>query len=247
VSPHGVVALVTGGASGLGRATVIRLRDAGAIVVCLDQEHPAGDGDGRIHSFHGDVTDSGSAEEAVAFAERLGELRICVNCAGVFRPGLIAEAGAPIDLDELRTIVEINLLGTLNVVRVAAARMQRSEPVDGERGVIVNTSSVAAFDGQAGTTAYAASKAAVAGITLPLARELAPSLIRCVAVAPGVFETPLLGAVSDRALARAAEVVPHPNRPGNPDEFAALVLHIVENQMLNGEVIRLDGAVRLPA
>jgi NAD(P)-dependent dehydrogenase (short-subunit alcohol dehydrogenase family) len=192
-----------------------------------------------------DVRDPGEVEQAVAFAEGLGELRLCVNCAGVGAPGRIARKGVPMELEQFQRVVDVNLVGTFNVARLAAAAMQRVEPMDGERGVIVNTASIAAFEGQIGQVPYAASKGGIVGMTLPIARDLANSLIRCVTIAPGVIDTPLLGRLDDDVRAALAASVPHPARLGRPDEYARLVLDIVENELLNGEVIRLDGALRM--
>ncbi len=247
MSPDGAVAIVTGGASGLGYATATALRDRGATVVVVDLERSLdalGNGTG-LHRVPADVRDPDGVAGVVALAQSLGPLRICVNCAGVGEAGLVARGGEPMELDRFERVIGINLVGTFNVVRLAAAAMQGTEPVDGERGVIVNTASIAAYDGQMGQTAYAASKGGIVSLTLPLARDLARSLIRCVAIAPGTFDTPLLAALPAEARANLAQAVPHPSRLGAPSEFAALVVHVVENQMLNGEVIRLDGALRM--
>lgn len=168
-----------------------------------------------------------------------------VNCAGTGLVGRVLADGRVLPLEAFTAVVEINLVGTFNVLRLAAERIARTDPVDGERGVIVNTASVAAYDGQIGQAAYAASKAAIAGMTLPLARDLADRLIRVVTIAPGMFDTPLLAALPEPARASLADQVPHPRRLGRPGEFADLVAHVVANPMLNGEVIRLDGAIRM--
>jgi len=171
---------------------------------------------------------------------------VCVNCAGVgIAERTIGRDGSPAALDPFRTTIEINLIGTFDVIRHAAAAMSRSEPVGEERGVIVNTASVAAFDGQIGQAAYSASKGGIVGMTLPIARDLAVSLIRCVTIAPGLFDTPLLALLPEEARQALGASVPHPARLGRPEEYAALVVHAVENPMLNGEVIRLDGAIRM--
>lgn len=248
MNPDGAVALVAGGASGLGRATAEALRSRGAIVVVLDLERglERGDVGDDLNPVAADVRDEEAVSMAIARAESLGELRICVNCAGIGDPAVTAREGVPLDLDRFKRVIEVNLIGTFNVARLAAASMQRSlEPVDGERGVIVNTASIAAYEGQIGQISYAASKGGIASMSLVLARDLARSLIRCVTIAPGIFDTPLLGELSDDVRGSLAASVPHPQRLGRPVEYAALVLHIVENQMLNGEVIRLDGALRM--
>lgn len=248
MNPEGAVALVAGGASGLGRATADALRARGATVVVLDLER--GLERGNVHDdlnpVAADVRDEEAVAAAIAKAESLGPLRICVNCAGIGDPAATARDGVPLELDRFRRVVDVNLVGTFNVSRLAAASMQRTaEPVDGERGVIVNTASVAAYEGQIGQISYAASKGGIASMTIVLARDLARSQIRCVTIAPGIFDTPLLGELSDEVRASLAKSVPHPARLGQPPEYAKLVLHIVENQMLNGEVIRLDGALRM--
>ena len=180
-------------------------------------------------------------------AARLGELRIVVSCAGIAPPGRVLDrAGEPLALDVFERVVRVNLIGTFNVLRLAAARVASVAPRGEERGVIVNTASIAAYEGQIGQVAYAASKAGVAGMTLAVARDLASRKIRCVAIAPGIFDTPMLAGLDDDVRASLAANVPHPHRLGAPDEFAALVSHVVANPMLNGEVIRLDGALRMP-
>jgi NAD(P)-dependent dehydrogenase (short-subunit alcohol dehydrogenase family) len=240
------VALVAGGASGLGKATAAALRERGARVVVLDLPSGADRVAEAGHAFApADVRDPEAVGAAVAQAQELGALRVCVNCAGIGSPGRTARKGNPLDLDDFRRVIEVNLLGTFNVTRLVAAAMQGNEPADGERGVIVNTASVAAYEGQIGQVSYAASKAGIAGMTLPIARDLADSLIRCVTVAPGIVDTPLLGELSEEIRAALAASVPHPARLGRPEEYAALVVHIVENALLNGEVIRLDGALRM--
>jgi NAD(P)-dependent dehydrogenase (short-subunit alcohol dehydrogenase family) len=248
VNPEGAVALVAGGASGLGRATAEALRSRGATVVVLDLEGglERGNVGEDLHPVAADVRDAEAVSAAIARAEALGPLRICVNCAGIGDPAVTARDGVPLDLDRFKRVVDVNLVGTFNVARLAAASMQRTvDPVNGERGVIVNTASVAAYEGQIGQISYAASKGGIASMTLVLARDLARSQIRCTTIAPGIFDTPLLGELSEEVRASLARSVPHPSRLGRPAEFAALVLHIVENEMLNGEVIRLDGALRM--
>jgi NAD(P)-dependent dehydrogenase (short-subunit alcohol dehydrogenase family) len=192
-----------------------------------------------------DVRDEGQVQAAVEAAAAEHGLRIAVCCAGTGWAQKVAGSKGPHPLLPFQTIIEINLIGTFNVVRLAAARMMTTEPVDGERSVIVNTASVAAYDGQVGQAAYAASKGGIASLTLPLARDLAPSLIRVMAVAPGIFDTPLMAGLPEAARKSLATQVPHPARLGDPREYAMLVRHIVENPMLNGEVIRLDGAIRM--
>jgi NAD(P)-dependent dehydrogenase (short-subunit alcohol dehydrogenase family) len=248
----GKSALVTGGASGLGLATASALVAVGGRVVIVDL--PNSDGEvvakeiGTSARFAAaDVTDEAQVQSAIdAVQEHFGGLHIAVNCAGVATPGrVLSRDGEPADLTRFAKVVQINLIGTFNVLRLAAAAMARNEPEDGERGVIVNTASIAAFDGQIGQAAYAASKGGIVGMTLPVARDLATKLIRCVAIAPGTFDTPMLAGLPEESRRQLAEAIPHPHRLGNPDEYAALVKHIIENPMLNGEVIRLDGALRM--
>jgi NAD(P)-dependent dehydrogenase (short-subunit alcohol dehydrogenase family) len=247
----GAVALVTGGASGLGAATVRRLAQGGAKVVIVDRDEARGQalaGELGATFARADVTDAAQVEAAVAAAAQLGPLRIAVSCAGVGWAGrTVDRAGKPHDLDAFKTVIGVNLIGTFNVMRLAAAAIARTEPLEvGERGVIVNTASVAAFDGQIGQIAYAASKAGIVGMTLPAARDLAPAGIRVVTIAPGIFDTPLLGTLADdRRAALAADVV-FPKRLGDPAEYGALVAAIVETGYLNGETIRLDGGIRMP-
>ena len=241
------VAIVTGGASGLGLATTKRLLDAGAQVVVLDiRGKEAVDELGERATFaQTDVTDEAAVTAALDTAETRGPVRIAVNCAGTGNAIKTLSKDGPYPLDAFRKIVEINLIGTFNVIRLAAERMAKTDPVGEERGVIVNTASVAAFDGQIGQAAYSASKAGVVGMTLPIARDLSRELIRVVTIAPGLFDTPLLSGLPEAARESLGKQVPHPSRLGNPDEYGALAMHIVENPMLNGEVIRLDGAIRM--
>ncbi|MCG2622832.1 SDR family NAD(P)-dependent oxidoreductase [Arthrobacter sp. I2-34] len=249
------VALITGGASGLGAATARRLYDAGASVVLVDLPGAAGEAAAaglgeRARFVPADVTSGEQVQAAVEAASGLGPLRIVVNCAGVGTPGKVLGRDGVLPLEAFEKVVKINLVGTFNVIRLAVAAMAATEPVETglggpERGVIINTASVAAFDGQIGQPAYAASKGGVAAMTLPLARELARSLIRVVAIAPGIFETPMLAGLPAEAQESLGHQVPHPARLGRPAEFAGLAAHIVENAMLNGEVIRLDGAIRM--
>jgi NAD(P)-dependent dehydrogenase (short-subunit alcohol dehydrogenase family) len=244
------VALVTGGASGLGLATTRRLLDAGAQVVVLDlkgEEVVRELGD-RARFAPADVTDENAVTAALDIAESLGPLRIVVNCAGTGNAIKTLGKDGAFPLAAFRKVVEINLIGTFNVLRLGAERIAQTEPVGPkgeERGVIINTASVAAFDGQIGQAAYSASKGGVVGMTLPIARDLASKGIRVVTIAPGLFDTPLLAGLPEAARESLGKQVPHPSRLGNPDEYGALAVHIVENPMLNGEVIRLDGAIRM--
>ncbi|MDX1593672.1 MAG: SDR family NAD(P)-dependent oxidoreductase [Gammaproteobacteria bacterium] len=249
----GNVAIVTGGASGLGLAAGKRLASAGAKVALWDL-----DGDGAARAAHElgenalglsvDVSDAASAETALAATtEAFGAVHFCVNCAGVATGGRAVGRDGPLPLEKFTRVIEINLIGTFNVLRLAAGEMVRNTPdEDGARGVIVNTASVAAFDGQIGQAAYSASKAGVAGMSLPLAREMASLGIRVNSIAPGVFETPMMAAMSDEVRAPLIATVQYPKRFGEPDEFASLVEHIIGNRYLNGETIRLDAAIRMP-
>jgi NAD(P)-dependent dehydrogenase (short-subunit alcohol dehydrogenase family) len=247
---NGSIALVTGGASGLGLATTETLLDAGASVVILDLPSSAGAdvveklGE-RIRFAPGDVTSQDDVTAALDAAAGLGPLRVVVNCAGTGNAIRTLGKQGPFPLDAFTRIVTVNLVGTFNVIRLAAERIAAADPVDGERGVIVNTASVAAFDGQIGQAAYAASKGGVVGMTLPIARDLASALIRVVTIAPGLFDTPLLAGLPEEARASLGQQVPHPSRLGDPAEFGALAAHIVANLMRGGEVIRLDGGIRM--
>ncbi len=247
---NGVAALVTGGASGLGAATVKALIGKGAKVAILDFDRANAEryaAETGARAVICDVSDAASAEAAVAAAEAAhGPARILVNCAGVGTPGKAVGKDGPLPLAAFAKVININLIGTFNLARLAAARMQTLEPLaGGERGVIVNTASVAAYDGQIGQVAYAASKGGIVSLTLPLAREFASFGIRVMTIAPGIFLTPLLRTLPEKAQQSLAASVPFPNRLGDPAEFAALAVHILENQMLNGEVIRLDAAIRM--
>ena len=248
----GAVALVSGGASGLGAATARRLAAAGATVVIADLESSQGaqlaaEVGARFVST--DVTLTDRVETAVRTATGLGELRVLVCCAGVGPPArVVGRDGAPMPLDHFVRTLQVNLVGTFDCIRQAASAMVANAPdAEGERGVIVCTSSIAAFEGQIGQSAYAASKGGIVGMTLPLARDLGREGVRVVTIAPGIFDTPLLGELPENVREGLGAVIPFPPRLGRPDEFAALALHIIENPMLNGEVIRLDGAMRMPA
>jgi NAD(P)-dependent dehydrogenase (short-subunit alcohol dehydrogenase family) len=248
----GNAAMITGGASGLGLATVRKLHDGGASVVILDLPSSNGtaiaEGLGARAAFSaGDVTRPDDVESALDTAAALagGPPRILVNCAGIGNAARTAGRDGPFPLDAFTRVIQVNLIGTFNAIRLTADRMSQAAEEDGERGVIVNTASVAAFDGQIGQAAYSASKGGIVGMTLPIARDLARLKIRVVTIAPGLFETPLLGNLSAEQIKSLGDQVPHPSRLGSPAEYAALAAHIVENPMLNGETIRLDGAIRM--
>jgi NAD(P)-dependent dehydrogenase (short-subunit alcohol dehydrogenase family) len=242
-------ALVTGGASGLGAATAIALAQAGAKVAVLDINEAGARSAAKMFDGVGiqcDVTDDASAQEAVNSAAKAhGPARILVNCAGIAPAKRMVGKDGPMPLADFRRTIEINLIGTFNLMRLAAAGMSKLEPIEGERGIIVSTASIAAFEGQIGQTAYAASKGGVAALTLPAARELAQFGIRVMAIAPGIFGTPMLKGLPQEAQDSLGKSVPNPPRLGNPEEFADLVLSIVKNRYLNGEVIRIDGALRM--
>jgi NAD(P)-dependent dehydrogenase (short-subunit alcohol dehydrogenase family) len=246
---EGKVAMVVGGASGLGEATARRLAAAGAHVLVADLDGNraaavAAEIDGLPVAV--DVTDEESLEHTIAEATKLGELRVAVNTAGIGTPTKLVGRDGPTPLRAFAKVIEVNLLGTINVLRGAAAAMMANEPeADGERGVCINTASIAAYEGQVGQVAYAASKAGVAGLTLPVARELASKGIRVVAIAPGLFQTPMMDGLPEPVQESLAGTVPFPARLGDPSEYAALVEHIVGNVMVNGEVVRLDGALRM--
>jgi NAD(P)-dependent dehydrogenase (short-subunit alcohol dehydrogenase family) len=250
---RGSTAVVTGGGSGLGEATAREIVARGGRALVLDLERSRG---AEVAKSLGpaalfapaDVRDEAQVESALGRAQaELGPLRAVVNCAGIGTPGRVVDkAGNPLDLAVFRRVVEVNLIGTFNVIRLAVARMLGNEPnPGGERGVIVNTASIAAFEGQIGQAAYAASKGGVVGMTLPVARDLAAAGIRVCTIAPGLFGTPMLMGLPQPAREALAASIPFPPRLGDPSEYAALACHILENPMLNGEVIRLDGALRM--
>jgi NAD(P)-dependent dehydrogenase (short-subunit alcohol dehydrogenase family) len=246
----GMAAIVTGGASGLGGATAEALAREGARVAIVDVNADAAAAMAqRIGgiSLIWDVADSDAAERAVAEARsNHGPARVLVNCAGVGTPGRIVGREGPLPLANYERVIRINLIGTFNMLRLAAVDMTTADPLDdGERGVIINTASVAAYDGQIGQAAYSSSKAGVVGLTLPAAREFARFGVRVVTIAPGLFETPMLRSLPPEAQKSLADSVPFPQRLGQPTEYAALALHIIANRMLNGETIRLDGAIRM--
>ena len=250
---QGATYIVTGGSSGLGAATAYRLVHAGGNVIIADLNSEAGE---ALATELGDKakfvkTNVASAEEVQAAVDTavstFGGLHGAINCAGIaIATKVLGRDGSPHDLDAFSKVIQVNLIGTFNVIRLASAVMATAEPNEaGERGVIINTASVAAFDGQMGQAAYAASKGGVVGMTLPIARDLSRSGIRVMTIAPGIFETPMLAGLPEKARISLGQQVPFPSRLGRPDEYAALAQHIIENKMLNGEVIRLDGAIRM--
>lgn len=246
------VAIVTGGASGLGEACVRKLAAEGARVAMFDlapgtgQDLAASLGKNVIF-FRVDVTSEEDVAEAInSVTEAFGGLNVVINCAGVADPGKILSKKGPLSMESFDRVVRINLNGTFNVIRLALQSMLSTAPaVDGERGVIINTASVAAFDGQVGQPAYSASKAGIVGMTLPLARECADYGIRVMTIAPGVFDTPMVASLPKQVQDSLCKTIPFPKRPGKPEEYALLVQQIIENPMLNGEVIRLDGGIRM--
>jgi NAD(P)-dependent dehydrogenase (short-subunit alcohol dehydrogenase family) len=251
VKIDGISAAVTGGASGLGLATTKRLLAGGASVVILDLPTSAGEqvadelGD-KVTFAPADVRSEEQVSAALDLAGETGPLRAVIHCAG--RGGavrVVDKEGNPGSLERYTDVVTVNLIGSFNVLRLAAARMAKTEPVDGERGVVVMTASVAAFEGQIGQIPYSSSKAGIVGMTIVAARDLASKLIRVCTIAPGTFDTPLLAGLSEEVRASLAKTVPMPSRLGDPDEYGQLAVHIVENAMLNGETIRLDGAIRM--
>lgn len=245
-------AVITGGASGLGNAVAAKLVSAGAQVILLDVNQEAGEAAAKslgsaARFFTVDVTNEGAINDAIAKARsEMGSINVAVNCAGVAWARRTVNKEGPMPGEFFRKVIEVNLVGTLLVAKTAAAAMQGNTPnEEGERGVIVMTASVAAFDGQIGQVAYSASKSGVVGMTLPLARDLASSGIRVMTIAPGIFKTPMMAAMPQETQDSLGRQVPFPPRLGRPDEYAALVAHICENSMLNGECIRLDGAIRM--
>ena len=244
-------AVVTGGGSGLGAATAAHLAALGAMVAVVDINRDAADAQAAAIGGIGircDVADAACGEAAFAAARAAhGPARILVNCAGMGTGGRIAGRDGPLKLEAFERVIRVNLIGSFNMLRLAAAEMSAAEPLeDGERGVIVNTASIAAFEGQIGQAAYAASKGGVVGMTLPAARELARAGVRVVTIAPGLFQTPMAEGLPPEARASLGAGIPFPSRLGRPSEYAELVEHIVRNRFLNGEVIRLDGALRMP-
>jgi len=249
----GSAALIAGGASGLGEATARELHARGASVVIADLNSDRAQAlvdelGGRAEFVRADVSDPDAVAGAVDVAAALpGGLRIAICCAGIGWAERVAGRRGAHALEPFETVIRVNLIGTFNVLRLASAAMLATEPTEsGERGVCVNTASIAAFDGQIGQIAYSASKGAIVGMTLPAARDLAVGGVRVCTIAPGTFDTPLLGGLSEPTREALGAAIPFPNRLGRPEEYAALAVHIVENEMLNGEVIRLDGALRMP-
>ena len=248
-----VVALVTGGASGLGEATVIELVKKGAKVAIVDIDSAKGEklagtvGADAIF-VNADVTSEADISKALRkIIDTFGKINVAVNCAGITNPGKIMSKKGPLPLDSFNKVLQLNLVGTLNVIRLAVEQMINNTPnVEGEKGVIVNTASIAAFDGQIGQAAYGASKGGIVGMTLPIARECADYGIRVVTIAPGLFETPLMASLPPAVKEEMVKTIPFPRRLGKPTEFASLVIHIIENTMFNGCCIRLDGALRMP-
>jgi len=244
--------IVTGGASGLGRAAAEAIVNAGGTVVLLDVNAEAGAAaelaiGPKVRFAQADVTSEEQVKAAVDLAvSAFGDLHGVVNAAGIGPAAKVLGKNGPHNLDLFEKTIRINLVGTFNVIRLAAAVMAQNAPLEtGERGVIINTASIAAFDGQIGQPAYAASKGGIVALTLPVAREFASIGIRCVTIAPGIFDTPLLAALPEAARVSLGQQVPLPSRLGRPTEYAALALHIIENEMINGEVIRIDGALRM--
>lgn len=252
---HETVAIVTGGASGLGEATTRRLVAAGGKVAIFDRDEERGRvlvdelGKDRVLFKRTDVVSAEEVERNVtAVVATFGKVNVVVNCAGIATPGKVVSKGRPMALERFEQLIQVNLIGTFNVLRVAAAAMMDNDPnVEGERGVIINTASVAAFEGQIGQAAYSASKGGVVGMTLPIAREFAPFGIRVMTIAPGLVETPLFAGLPEPAQQALVDMTVFPKRLGRPDEYAKLVESIVTNPLLNGEVIRLDGAIRMQA
>lgn len=242
------VVMVTGGASGLGAATAESVVEAGAraVIVDLPDAIAALPSNERIAGVAADVRDEDQVQAAVDRTRELGTLRVVVNCAGVATPGRIIGKQGILGLGDFRRVVDINLVGTFNVLRLSAAAMLANQPLDGDRGLIVMTASVAAYDGQIGQAAYAASKGGIAALTISAARDLADKQIRVMTIAPGVMETPMMAGLPEKARTTLETLVPHPARLGRPSEYAQLVGQLIANPLLNGEVIRLDGALRMP-
>lgn len=246
------IAVVTGGASGLGEATVRNIIDGGGKASILDLDENRGNdlvnelGQSAAY-FKTDVTDESSVMAAIdGTVDLFGGINVAVNCAGIGVPMKVLGKYGPIPITEFNNVIQVNLIGTMNVIRLAAEKMANNDPgEDNEKGVVINAASVAAYDGQIGQAAYAASKAAIVGLTLPVAREFATHGIRVMTIAPGLFETPMLAGLPEKAKEALSQMMPFPKRLGKPEEYAGLVQHIVENTMLNGETIRLDAAVRL--
>ena len=248
------IAVVTGGASGLGEATVrMFVRGGGqAAILDLDEERgrkTASELGDRVMFCKTNVADENSVKRAIDDTlETFGAIHIAVNCAGISPPAKVLGKNGPVPISLFNQVVQINLIGTMNIIRLSAEKMvENAANPDGEKGIVVNTASAAAFDGQIGQAAYSASKAGVVGMTLPIAREFAEHGIRVVTIAPGLFETPMLAGLPEKAKESLGKMTPFPKRLGKPEEFAGLVQHIIENPMLNGEVIRLDGALRMAA
>ena len=248
-----VVALVTGGASGLGEASITELVKKGAQVVIVDIDSDKGEklaasiGAGAIF-VKTDVTSEADVRQAIQKAiDAFGKINVIINCAGIVNPGKLIGRKGPLPLESFNKVMQLNLVGTLNVIRLAVEQMMNNTPdEEGERGVIINCASIAAFEGQIGQAAYSASKAGIVGMTLPIAREVADYGIRVIAIAPGIFETPMMAGLPPAVKEDMAKTVPFPRRLGKPIEFAKLALHIIDNIMLNGCCIRLDGALRMP-
>ncbi|HNZ65158.1 MAG TPA: 3-hydroxyacyl-CoA dehydrogenase [Smithella sp.] len=248
-----VVALVTGGASGLGEASVRELTQKGAKVVIIDVDTEKGEklaanSDANAIFVKTDITSEADVRQAIQKAiERFGKINVVVNCAGIVNPGKLVGRKGPLPLEAFNKVLQINLVGTLNVIRLAVEQMMKNTPgEEGEKGVIISSASIAAFEGQVGQVAYSASKAGIVGMTLPIAREIADYGIRIVTVAPGIFDTPMMAGLPPAVKDEMAKTVPFPRRLGKPQEFARTILHIIENIMLNGCCIRLDGALRMP-
>jgi len=251
---NGKVALITGGASGLGEATARLLVKAGAKVAIVDFNEDKGAAlanelnDAAIFSLT-DISDEKDVQKAIERTmENFGAIHACINCAGIGAPEKVLGKGGPMSMEVFKKVVSVNLFGTMNVLRLAAEKMLDNTPNhDGEKGLVINTASCAAFEGQIGQASYSASKAAIVGLTVPIAREFAAYGIRVLTIAPGLFDTPMMDALPEHIKEALGKMVPFPNRLGTPNEFAILVQHIIENPMLNGETIRLDGAIRMAA